>query len=79
MNENETVETLDARGRRCSMLSMLVAGKIGALPPGAVLEVLTDDPAAPTEMPAWCRRTGHDLLSLEPLGEQFQLRIRRSG
>jgi tRNA 2-thiouridine synthesizing protein A len=77
VNETQSNENLDARGRRCSMLSMMVAGKIGPLSPGTVLEVLTDDPAAPTEMPAWCRRTGHDLLSLEPFGEEFRLRIRR--
>jgi tRNA 2-thiouridine synthesizing protein A len=79
MSENQSDESLDARGRRCSMLSMMVAEKIGPLSPGAVLEVLTDDPGAPTEMPAWCRRAGHDLLGLEPTGEEFRLRIRRGG
>lgn len=72
-------ESLDARGRRCSMLSMMVAEKIGPLAPGAVLDVLTDDPGAPTEMPAWCRRSGHELLGLEPVGEEFRVRIRRGG
>ena len=70
-------ETLDARGRRCSMLSMMVAERMAGLSEGAVLEVITDDPGAPTEMPAWCRRCGHELLSLETLGEDQRLRIRR--
>ena len=69
--------TLDARGRRCSMLSMTVAEKIATVAPGTVLEITTDDPAAPTEMPAWCRRTGHELLGLETAGEEHRLRIRR--
>jgi tRNA 2-thiouridine synthesizing protein A len=79
MSEGQPDDSLDARGRRCSMLSMMVAERISPLSPGAVLEVLTDDPGAPTEMPAWCRRTGHELVGLEPMGEEFRLRIRRSG
>lgn len=79
MNESQLSESLDARGRRCSLLSMMVAEKIGPLSPGAVLDVLTDDPGAPTEMPAWCTRAGHELLSLEPAGEEFRVRIRRGG
>jgi tRNA 2-thiouridine synthesizing protein A len=70
-------EALDARGRRCSMLSMTVAQRITPLAEGTVLEVLTDDPAAPTEMPAWCRRTGHALLELETTGDTHRVLIRR--
>jgi len=79
MSENQSDETLDARGRRCSMLSTVVAQKIGRLSLGAVLKVLTDDPGAPSEMPAWCRSTGHVLLGYEPTGTGFRLRIRRAG
>lgn len=79
MSETSANESLDARGRRCSLLSMMVAEKISPLPPGTVLDVVTDDPGAPTEMPAWCRRMGHELLSLESIGTEFRVRIRRSG
>ena len=34
-------------------------------PPGAVVSVLARDPGAPLEIPAWCRLTGHDLLSAD--------------
>ena len=71
--------TLDARGRRCAMLSMSVSERIRDLAPGDTLEVVTDDPGAPTEMPAWCKRTGHELLSLEESGEgEYRLVIRRA-
>lgn len=79
MEQAESMESLDARGRRCSMLSMMVAGRIGPLSPGTVLEVMTDDPGAPTEMPAWCDRMKHQLISLEPQGEEFRIRIRKGG
>lgn len=77
MDTNSQNESLDARGRRCSMLSVTVAERMSPLAPGTVLDVVTDDPAAPTEMPAWCRRMGHELLSLESIGDQHRMRIRR--
>lgn len=77
MNADSPHESLDARGRRCSMLSMTVAERVKPLPPGAMLDVITDDPAAPTEMPAWCRRMGHELVSFETVGDEHRLRIRR--
>ena len=30
--------------------------------PGDLVRVVTDDPAARTELPAWCKMTGHRLL-----------------
>jgi tRNA 2-thiouridine synthesizing protein A len=77
MKANSSPESLDARGRRCSMLSMSVSQRMSPLPPGAELEVLTDDPAAPTEMPAWCKKMGHELLSFETNGDEHRMRIRR--
>ncbi|HKY90972.1 MAG TPA: sulfurtransferase TusA family protein [Nevskiaceae bacterium] len=77
MDTTTPAEALDARGRRCSMLSMAVAQKMAAMASGAVLEVTTDDPGAPTEMAAWCRRTGNELLSHEAVGDDQRLRIRR--
>lgn len=32
-------------------------------PPASVIEVRALDPGAPLEIPAWCRLTGHALLS----------------
>ena len=34
---------------------------------GSVIELLTDDPAAEYDVPAWCRLRGHELLTSEPL------------
>jgi len=73
-------ESLDARGRRCSLLSMMIAERIADVAPGTVLEVLTDDPGASTEVPSWCRKTGHGLLAVESAGEgETRIRIRKHG
>ena len=37
----------------------------GKQPGGAVIRVRALDPGAPLEIPAWCRLTGHQLLSSE--------------
>ena len=33
--------------------------------PGYVVRIVTDDPGAPRELPAWCRMTGHRLLEAD--------------
>jgi len=38
---------------------------VKALAPGAVLRVVTDDPAAREDLGAWCRMTANELLSVE--------------
>jgi TusA-related sulfurtransferase len=48
---------LDAPGIACTSLTPLVSSVMTELPPGALLEVRTDDPAARMGVPAWCRLT----------------------
>src|ERR671910_915674 len=45
-------------------LALALRGRMNALPPGAVLRVTATDPAAPEDLPAWCRLTGHRLLRM---------------
>jgi tRNA 2-thiouridine synthesizing protein A len=37
-----------------------LARAITTVPVGAVVAVEADDPAAATDIPAWCRMTGHE-------------------
>jgi tRNA 2-thiouridine synthesizing protein A len=48
------------------------------LEPGQTLEVLAYDLAAETDIPAWCRSTGHSLLTqnLETYPKSFLIRKR---
>jgi len=52
---------LDAPGLACVSLTPLMSSVMTELPPGALLEVRTDDPAARMGVPAWCRLTRHPL------------------
>lgn len=33
--------------------------------PGDLVRIVSDDPGAPRELPAWCRLTGHRLLETD--------------
>lgn len=59
--------TLDCRGRPCPIPVIELAKGLPTVPIGAVLEVLTDDPAAATDIPAWCRMRAQDYLGAEPV------------
>lgn len=58
----EPALVLDCRGQRCPLPVIELARRIGDVGAGAVVAVLADDPAAATDIPAWCRMRGHDYL-----------------
>ena len=55
--------TLDAGETGCGELTMLIFQRMKTLAPGQTLEVLAYDLAAATDIPAWCRVTGHRLVA----------------
>jgi tRNA 2-thiouridine synthesizing protein A len=55
-------EVLDCRGQRCPLPVIALARRLPGLPPGAVLRVLADDPAAANDIPAWCRLRGQEFV-----------------
>jgi tRNA 2-thiouridine synthesizing protein A len=61
-------EEIDARGLLCPLPVLKARRRLAALPPGAVLRVIADDPAAVVDMPHFCAEAGHELLAREELG-----------
>lgn len=59
---DEPALTVDARGSLCPVPIIELARRIGDVPVGAVVAVLSDDPAAHADVPAWCRMRGHDYV-----------------
>jgi tRNA 2-thiouridine synthesizing protein A len=55
----------DAGDMGCGELVMALRGRLNALAPGAVLKVTATDPAAPEDLPAWCRLTGNPLVRMQ--------------
>jgi len=57
---------VDGIGMLCVRLLIRLRAVVAEAEPGTVVHVLTTDPAAPIDLPAWCHLTGHSYLG--PLG-----------
>ncbi|MBH1937956.1 sulfurtransferase TusA family protein [Streptomyces sp. AV19] len=57
---------VDGTGLLCVTLLLRLAGRIRHAAPGAVIQVVATDPAAPLDLPAWCHLTGHTYLGPVP-------------
>ncbi len=65
--------TVEARGVLCPVPIIRLARTASSLPSGSLIELLTDDPAAEYDVPAWCRLRGHELVATEMLDEDVVL------
>jgi len=57
------VTTLDCRGMLCPLPVIRLAQAFPGLTVGDTITVLADDPAAATDIPAWCRMRSQELVS----------------
>ena len=55
----------DAGDMGCGQLAIELRHRMEQIAPGDRLEITARDPGAPTDLPAWCRMTGHRLVSSE--------------
>ena len=60
----ETVQ-VDNRGMLCAQGIVRLMRALAPLPPGRLVRVLSTDPAAEEDYPAWCKNTGHAFLCHE--------------
>ncbi|QBI56191.1 sulfurtransferase TusA family protein [Streptomonospora litoralis] len=58
----ESGAVVDGTGLVCVVLLIRLRDRIAELPAGSVVHVITTDPAAPLDLPAWCHLTGHTYL-----------------
>jgi tRNA 2-thiouridine synthesizing protein A len=71
--------TIDALGRKCPIPIIMLAERIREVPVGHVVAVLADDPAAQTDVPAWCGLKSQEFITSTGLpGEGWAFLIRRS-
>ncbi|TFG27591.1 sulfurtransferase TusA family protein [Candidatus Thorarchaeota archaeon] len=78
MTEIEPDELLDCVGLFCPQPLFQTKQAIESLKGGQVLEILADDPAAEEDLKRFCRRTGHELISVKKLSDGVQrILIRR--
>ena len=63
---------VDALGLLCPLPVLRLKKRMAALPPGATVRLLADDPAALIDVPHFCAEAGHALEAVE--GHAFTLR-----
>ena len=61
-------EEVDALGLLCPLPVLKAAKRLRAMAPGAVLKVITDDPAAVVDLPHFCNEQGHRLIASNDAG-----------
>jgi len=67
----------DATGLLCPLPVLRANRKLRELPSGGLLRVRATDPAAEQDFPAYCRQTGHELVSTSREGEVLVFVIRK--
>ncbi len=65
MNEIE----VDARGLRCPLPVIRLAAAARDAPAATRIVVLTSDPAARHDIPAWCRMRDHQLIEITEVSD----------
>jgi tRNA 2-thiouridine synthesizing protein A len=64
-------EVLDARGLSCPMPMLKTKKTLQGMQSGQVLEVLGTDPGSKNDIPAFCKKNGHELLGYEDRPEGY--------
>ena len=68
---------LDLRGLKCPMPALLARRALERANPGDTLEVMTDDPMAPVDMPHMCHQEGFEFVSLTREENAARMVLRR--
>ena len=62
--------TLDALGKKCPIPIIMLADRIRDVRICQTIAVLADDPAAKTDLPAWCALKSQEFLRADDLATQ---------
>jgi len=74
-DQPDAAVTVDSRGKLCPIPVIELARAARSLGNG-VIAVLADDPAAETDIPAWCRMRQVELISVEQQHEATRYLVR---
>jgi tRNA 2-thiouridine synthesizing protein A len=71
-------QTLDCSGMACPMPILKTKKAVDSLQLGQILKMIATDPGATSDMEAWTKKTGHELVASEQEGGKFIFYIRRT-
>ncbi len=78
MTSQTSTMVIDLKGLLCPMPIIKMAKAIKDVPVGETIEAFATDPGVMADIPAWCRTTGNELVTLEKLEKQFHFIVRRT-
>ena len=71
-------QTLDCSGMACPMPILKTKKAVDSLQLGQVLKMIATDPGSTSDMEAWTKKTGHELVASEHEGEKYIFYIKRT-
>jgi tRNA 2-thiouridine synthesizing protein A len=71
------METLDLRWLKCPLPALFAKRALDRAGEGAEIEIVTDDPMAPIDVPHMCRNEGFEFVSVVRDGDQARMVLRR--
>lgn len=73
----QVTTTIDARGQSCPGPLVSLARALKDARPGDVLELLATDPGSRSDVPAWAKITGNELLEASERDGAFRYLVRK--
>ncbi|SEQ08165.1 sulfurtransferase TusA family protein [Piscibacillus halophilus] len=70
-------KTLDAKGLACPMPIVKTKKAIGDIESGQILEVVATDAGAKSDLTAWCKSSGHELVDMNEDDGVFTFYIKK--
>lgn len=62
---------VDARRLLCPLPVIRVQDRVAELPSGTLVEAVSTDPGALSDIPAWCRINGHRVLETRSSDDEY--------
>ncbi|AFI84124.1 sulfurtransferase TusA family protein [Methylophaga nitratireducenticrescens] len=66
---------LDARRLLCPLPVIKTQNKVGELSPGDILKVICTDPGALSDIPAWARIHGHQIVGTVKESDEIMITV----
>jgi TusA-related sulfurtransferase len=74
----EADKSIDCFGLMCPMPIIMTAKTVKEMKIGQILEVIATDKGIKQDMPAWCKTTGNECLTIEDKGEEIKVYVKKT-
>lgn len=70
-------KSLDLKGLLCPIPVVKVSQAIKGISVGDAIEATATDPGVMMDIPAWCKSTGNEMVSMDKVDRNFRFVVRR--